>query len=84
MIFEVATSFCLVDYHLEHLWVLLRGLIDKLLEQVRRLRLLPFRAFPLVHPGGHSHREGRDLLVKYLSLVSPYDLGGLFLFAGEF
>ena len=84
MIFEVATSFCLVDYHLEHLWVLLRGLIDKLLEQVRWLRLLPFRSFPLLHAGGHSHREGGDLLDHHLSLVSPFDLEGFFLFAGEF
>jgi hypothetical protein len=83
MIFEVPTSFCLVDDHLEHLWVLLLGLIDKLLEQVRWLRLLPFRTFPQVHPGGHSHREGGDLLIEHLSHVSPFVLGGYFLFAGE-
>ena len=84
MIFEVPTSFCLVDDHLEHLWVLLRGLIDKLLEQARWLRLLPFRTFPLLHPGGHSHREGGDLFVHHLSLVIPFDLEEFFLFTGEF
>jgi len=84
MVLEISTSFCLVYDHFEHLWVLLRGLLDELLEQIRWLRLLSYRSLPLAPRGGHSHGEGGDLSIQRLTHVTPFNLGGFFLFVSKF